>query len=106
MPNKITNLVKSSIFLLFLVFTFSSVFAQEIPSDEAVIAAGESTYKANCTQCHQIHKQIIGPALANVYERRSIEWLNAWIKNSQAEETCQIASEVFKKARIREKIQC
>lgn len=59
------------------------VFGQEISSDEAVIAAGEATFKANCTQCHQVHKKVIGPALAGVHERRTIDWLQAWIKNSQ-----------------------
>lgn len=83
MSKKVTNLPKNFLTTLFSLFLVSIVFAQEIPSDEAVIASGEATFKANCTQCHQVHKKVIGPALANVYERRTIEWLNAWIKNSQ-----------------------
>ncbi len=63
---------------------FSNSKAQEIPTDPEIIAAGEASYKANCTQCHQIWNVRIGPALSNVYDRRSINWLNAWIKNSQA----------------------
>lgn len=70
-------------FLLAIISTLS-VQAQEIPTDPSVIAAGEATYKANCTQCHQIWEVRIGPALSNVYERRSIDWLQSWIKNSQA----------------------
>ncbi|NQZ76417.1 MAG: c-type cytochrome [Ekhidna sp.] len=66
------------------IFFSSSLQAQEIPTDESVIAAGEATFKANCTQCHKIWEVRIGPSLSNVYERRSIEWLNSWIKNSQA----------------------
>jgi cytochrome c2 len=80
--NLLTNLRQLLTFCFCASLTFLS--AQEIPSDPEVIAAGEATYKANCTQCHLIHEQRIGPALANVYERRSIEWLNSWIKNSQA----------------------
>ena len=62
----------------------SGSYSQEIPSDAAIISAGESTFKANCTQCHQIWEVRLGPALNGVHERRSIEWLNSWIKNSQA----------------------
>ena len=84
MSNKVTNLTSKALnFLLSFLFV-ASAFAQEIPSDESIVAAGEATWKANCVQCHKVHSQVIGPALANVYERRSIEWLNAWIKNSQA----------------------
>jgi len=64
--------------------TILSVRSQEISTDDSIIKAGEATFKANCTQCHQIWQKRIGPALNNVYERRSIEWLNSWIKNSQA----------------------
>lgn len=83
MSKKVTNLTKKSLTALFSLFLVFNIFAQEISSDEAVIAAGEATFKANCTQCHQVHKQVIGPALESVYERRSIEWLQSWIKNSQ-----------------------
>lgn len=70
------------IFLGFSIFTIST--AQEIPSDDAVISAGESTFKANCTQCHEIWEVKLGPSLNGVHDKRSVEWLNAWIKNSQA----------------------
>ncbi len=84
MSKKVTNLTKKLFCFLFTLVFASSVFAQEIPSDESIVAAGEATWKANCVQCHKVHSDVIGPALASVYERRSIEWLNAWIKNSQA----------------------
>ncbi len=83
MSKKTTNLTKQSLNLIFSFLLVATVCAQEIPSDEVVIVAGEATFKANCTQCHQVHKQIIGPALAGVYERRSITWLQSWIRNSQ-----------------------
>jgi len=79
---KVSNL-KSLLIIIFVSLSTLGI-SQEIPTDESVISAGEATFKANCTQCHLIHEQRIGPALANVYERRSIEWLNSWIKNSQA----------------------
>ncbi len=84
MPKPTLNLKRILVCFLLGSFTVTGLFAQEIPSDESIIAAGESTYKANCTQCHEIWEVKLGPALNGVHERRSIEWLNAWIKNSQA----------------------
>ncbi len=78
------NLTKIFLSIALGILSFSTLQAQEIPTDESIVAAGESTFKANCTQCHQIWEVRIGPSLNGVYERRSIEWLNSWIKNSQA----------------------
>lgn len=83
MLRKVTNLSRKFVTSTFGLLLAASIFAQDISSDEGVIAAGEATFKANCTQCHQVHKKVIGPALADVYERQSVEWLIPWIKNSQ-----------------------
>jgi mono/diheme cytochrome c family protein len=45
---------------------------------------GEALFKANCTQCHAIGRQVIGPDLKAVDKRRPKEWLHKWIHNSQA----------------------
>ncbi|MEO1255708.1 MAG: cytochrome c, partial [Bacteroidota bacterium] len=79
-----SNLTKIFFSIALGLLSFTTIQAQEIPTDESIISAGESTFKANCTQCHQIWEVRIGPALNAVYERRSVEWLNSWIKNSQA----------------------
>jgi len=47
-------------------------------------AAGETIFKGQCTSCHKIHEQLIGPALAGVHTKYEREWLYKWIKNSQA----------------------
>jgi len=52
--------------------------------DEAVIAEGESLFKANCRACHAVNQQLVGPALAGVYDRRPMDWIKAFVKNSQA----------------------
>ncbi len=55
-----------------------------IPEDAASISKGEALFKGNCTSCHRVHKKLVGPALANVYERTpSIEWIIGFVKNSQ-----------------------
>ncbi len=56
---------------------------QEIPTDETAVAKGRQLFGQHCTICHQIDKQVIGPALASVHQRRPIPWLLAFIKNSQ-----------------------
>lgn len=72
----------------FLSFTFSfTSIAQDaddgIPTDDAIVSAGQSLFTANCTQCHAINQKIIGPALKDVHERREVPWLISWIRNSQ-----------------------
>ena len=84
MIKSIFILIKTGLYLMLGFIFFSESLAQEISTDQEVIAAGEATYKVNCTQCHQIWAAKLGPALNGVYERRSIEWLQSWIKNSQA----------------------
>ncbi|MEZ5008460.1 MAG: c-type cytochrome [Chitinophagales bacterium] len=46
---------------------------------------GEELFKANCSACHAIGRKLVGPDLANVWERwGSEENLIAWIRNNQA----------------------
>ena len=43
---------------------------------------GEELYKANCSSCHAIKRKLIGPALADITNRREKEWLYQWIRNN------------------------
>lgn len=68
-------------FLLILTLLFApQAVAQEIEGDAA---NGKSLYMTNCASCHKLDKKMIGPALGDVTERRTTEWLLAWIKNNQ-----------------------
>ena len=75
-----------TIFLsLFLSFSFG-LNAQDDSSpsfDPSIVKNGESLFKGNCTVCHAINEVVIGPALRDVHERQSEEWIYAFIKNSQ-----------------------
>lgn len=84
-----------ALFSLAFLFIFScfTVFAQDgaieastdgIPTDDASIAAGGKLFAGNCQQCHAVNEVVIGPALNNVWERQDLDWIKAWIKNSQA----------------------
>ena len=70
---------------LFLFKTYNS-FGQDDEAttfDNSLVKGGESLFKGNCTVCHAIDEVIIGPALRDVHDRKSEEWIYAFIKNSQ-----------------------
>lgn len=47
--------------------------------------AGQALFEANCVSCHSAGGEVVvGPGLKGILERRSIEWLIPWVKNSQA----------------------
>ena len=73
------------IFLSFLLIIPCQIFAQDDQQtfDPSVVKNGENLFKGNCTVCHAINEVIIGPALRDVHERQSEEWIYAFIKNSQ-----------------------
>jgi len=53
-------------------------------NDNAKYQKGKSLFQANCAACHKLDKKLIGPALLNVADKRSKEWLHAWIKDNNA----------------------
>ncbi|BDD06828.1 c-type cytochrome [Aureibacter tunicatorum] len=44
---------------------------------------GKLLFENNCTVCHSIHEQVVGPLLLNVTKRREKKWLYHMITNSQ-----------------------
>ncbi|MGK7397813.1 MAG: c-type cytochrome [Candidatus Cyclobacteriaceae bacterium M3_2C_046] len=54
-----------------------------IPVTDQAISQGQTLFENNCTVCHQVHQQLVGPALADVTQRRPLPWLISFIKNSQ-----------------------
>jgi mono/diheme cytochrome c family protein len=48
-------------------------------------AKGEALFKANCTTCHKIDQQLVGPALGpQLTSETDDKYLIAWIQNNQA----------------------
>ena len=77
--------LKSLILSLVLAFLSLSSFSQEIPADEASIAAGKQLFDANCKTCHRVDSRLIGPPLAGVQDRApSIDWIKSFVRNSSA----------------------
>lgn len=66
---------------------------------------GEKLFKANCTACHALDKQLVGPALGGVVARLKTEqnletdWLHKWIKDNKSlrESGDKYANEVYEK---------
>jgi len=80
--NKRSTLKLISRSLLLLVFLASPALsmAQEIAGD---VANGKSIFNSQCAACHKLDKKVVGPALGDVTQRRSTEWLISWIKNNE-----------------------
>ena len=74
------------LFLSLILSNSHQISAQEEQQetfDQNIVNSGESLFKGNCTVCHAINEVVIGPALRDVHERQSEEWIYAFIKNSQ-----------------------
>ncbi|NEV94551.1 c-type cytochrome [Psychroflexus sp. YR1-1] len=79
--------------LLFTFLTFaqdtaegeSSGYGSYVP--EVVLnsdpAKGKELFNSLCAACHKRYKNATGPSLHRVTERREMDWLYEWIKNSQ-----------------------
>jgi cytochrome c551/c552 len=60
------------------VFALQLAAAAAPPADE-----GKSLFIARCAACHNVNKQLTGPALAGLAERRSIDWIISFVRSSQ-----------------------
>lgn len=71
------------LFSLLLSYGIQSAFAQAsaVPTDAESISAGESLFNSNCKACHSVQTKVVGPALKNIYDRRDVPWINAFVKN-------------------------
>jgi cytochrome c551/c552 len=68
--------MKSNALLLLI---FSVTLAQAAPPVEE----GETIFTTRCAGCHNINKQVVGPALAGIDQRRSMEWIINFVHSSQ-----------------------
>lgn len=67
--------------LIFALLAPLAAAAYEVQGDDA---NGKALFNANCASCHKLDKKLVGPALGDVTQRRSEEWLIAWIKDNAA----------------------
>lgn len=81
MKHRFTEQISHIILSFLMVLISFQVNAQEIEGDAA---NGKSIFNSQCASCHKLDRKMIGPALGDVTERRSTEWLLKWIKDNQA----------------------
>ncbi len=55
--------------------------ASAVPTDAETIKAGESLFNQNCKACHSVENRVVGPALKNIYDRKDLPWIYAFVKN-------------------------
>lgn len=75
-PNDIPEIVEEAV-------APATQVPDELPSTAESVALGRDLFGQHCSVCHQVEKQLIGPALASVHNTRPIPWLIKFIKNSQ-----------------------
>lgn len=44
---------------------------------------GKKIFTTRCAACHNVNRDLTGPALAGVHERRPIEWIISFVRSSQ-----------------------
>ncbi|WP_374362661.1 c-type cytochrome [Cloacibacterium sp.] len=70
-----------------LLTTSASIYAQDLKGDAK---KGQTLFKTNCTACHALDKQVVGPALGGVVEKvkkeqnLGVDWFQKWIKDNKA----------------------
>jgi cytochrome c553 len=71
--------LKMAFILFFCIFTANA----ENPKN---IENGKNIFKKNCTACHSmdLKKELIGPALSGITDRKNRNWLKKWIKNNKS----------------------
>ncbi len=60
--------------LVFVAMFAPKTFAQD----------GAALFNGNCTSCHAVGKEVVGPDLKDLTKRRQIDWITKWVKNSSA----------------------
>jgi len=68
---------KKSISIILALLSVISVFS-DLPTDE-----GKLIFTSRCASCHNVNKVVLGPALAGVGQRHSMDWIIHFVHSSQ-----------------------
>ncbi|ATL45834.1 hypothetical protein COR50_00915 [Chitinophaga caeni] len=66
---------------LFLLIFVCSLALRSFAADP--VEEGRQIFNARCASCHNVNKKLVGPALAGVTDRRTVEWIENFIHGSQ-----------------------
>ncbi|HZD84017.1 MAG TPA: c-type cytochrome [Candidatus Angelobacter sp.] len=79
------NLSMSEYLKMALILFFCIFFQKTANAENKNIENGKNLFKKNCTACHSmdLKKELIGPALSGITDRKNRNWLKKWIKNNK-----------------------
>ncbi|HZI53397.1 MAG TPA: PQQ-dependent sugar dehydrogenase [Chitinophagaceae bacterium] len=63
--------------------TGTSVDNSSISTDSSIIAAGEASFRKNCSGCHNFRQDGIGPQLSGITTEISVDWIHGFISDSK-----------------------
>jgi mono/diheme cytochrome c family protein len=70
--------------LFFMCFHLFDLAAQpENNNDSTNFNVGKKLFTEHCAKCHLVSRDLIGPSLKNISQKREKEWLYSFIRNSQ-----------------------
>ncbi len=64
--------------VIYLLMISATVFANPKSNDE-----GKTIFSSRCAACHNVNAKVVGPALAGVDERHSMDWIISFVHSSQ-----------------------
>ena len=70
---------KTKILLVIILLSISALSTFAAPPSEE----GKTIFAARCAACHNVNKVLVGPALAGVDQRRSIDWIVKFVHSPQ-----------------------
>src|SRR5688572_19599531 len=75
--------------------TMVSIYAAATPPVEE----GKAIFTSRCASCHNVNKLVVGPALAGIDQRHSMDWIIRFVQSSQTviKSGDQKATELFAK---------
>lgn len=74
----LTHTMKTKIIFATTILFFGFSVLAAPPSEE-----GKTIFAARCAACHNVNKVLVGPALAGVDQRRSIDWIVQFVHSPQ-----------------------
>ena len=67
----------------FLIVVLSCIFFAVFESTALPLDEGKNIFTTRCMACHKIDKDFAGPALANVDQRHTTDWIIKFVHSSQ-----------------------
>lgn len=59
------------------------IISSKTLSKDISIADGKAIFSSRCAACHNVNMKLVGPALAGLDQRHSIEWIINFVHSSQ-----------------------